>query len=124
VTGVQTCALPIYWKGKELDKDILFPDNKIYSPSACVFISKELNGFIHSNTKIRGLYKIGVHKVRTKYIAGEGGNYLGSYDTEDEAHEAWFKAKQERAQHLTKDCVDYRIVQAVQEWVLRLKEDK
>ena len=27
------------WEGMEIDKDILFPNNKIYSPETCVFIN-------------------------------------------------------------------------------------
>ena len=29
------------WQGKELDKDILFPGNKHYSPDNCVFVGRD-----------------------------------------------------------------------------------
>ena len=35
-----------YQDGWELDKDILSEDDKIYSPETCIFLPKELNGFI------------------------------------------------------------------------------
>jgi len=31
------------WEGKHLDKDILIPGNKIYSPDRCIFVSSLIN---------------------------------------------------------------------------------
>lgn len=33
------------WKGKDLDKDIISPGNKQYSPEYCAFVPKEVNSF-------------------------------------------------------------------------------
>lgn len=34
------------WEGKELDKDILHPSKRLYSPETCVFVPRCINSFI------------------------------------------------------------------------------
>jgi len=88
------------WENKELDKDILFSGNSIYSPSTCVFVSKEINKFILEKTKIRD-FPIGVsfHKKKSKFIAsislGRNGKiqHLGTFDNQYEAHLYWAERK-------------------------------
>lgn len=87
------------WKDKVLDKDFLSGDTKIYSPETCIFIDKNLNSFILDSKAARGKYKQGVdfHKATQKFRARCGNQYLGLYDTEDAAHEAWRVEKQRQA---------------------------
>ena len=58
----------------ELDKDILYKRNKIYSPETCVFVPHNINClFIKCNTT-RGEYPIGIHydskrnKLKAQYM--------------------------------------------------------
>jgi hypothetical protein len=46
-----------YW---QLDKDILVKNNKVYSPSTCVFVPKSLNCLLEKRANHRGAYPIGV----------------------------------------------------------------
>ena len=48
------------WEYRCLDKDFLVNMNKVYSPTTCVFLPKELNNFITTNGARRGKYPIGV----------------------------------------------------------------
>lgn len=59
------------WKGKELDKDILIPGNKIYGPNTCIFVSSQINTLLNDNSSIRGKYPQGVcwHKRDQQYNA-------------------------------------------------------
>lgn len=51
------------WEGKQLDKDLLVEDNKVYSPDTCVFIPKALNVFLTMATAVRGEYPVGVTRI-------------------------------------------------------------
>ena len=85
------------WRSKELDKDLLKQGNKCYSPDTCVFVSKEVNSIIVSNSKTVGALKAGVclrkdlSKNRFKSSCSHNGKpiHLGYYETEDEAHNAY-----------------------------------
>lgn len=44
----------------ELDKDILIKENKIYSPSTCIFVPHRINVLFIKKDKNRGKYPIGV----------------------------------------------------------------
>lgn len=87
--------------GYELDKDLLFKDNKCYSRDTIVFVPKEINSFL-VNAKGSGDLPVGVSKCvlaeSTRYKArirkGDKREYLGLYDTPDEAYQA-YKAEKE-----------------------------
>jgi 7,8-dihydro-6-hydroxymethylpterin-pyrophosphokinase len=34
------------WQGRQLDKDILWPGNKIYAPDKCLFVPQEINNLL------------------------------------------------------------------------------
>lgn len=55
----------------QLDKDILFKDNRIYSPDTCVFVPQRINTLFVKCDKSRGEYPIGVsfNKKRNKLVA-------------------------------------------------------
>ena len=48
------------WHGKSLDKDIVVPRSKLYSPETCAFVLKATNSFVIASDAIRGDYPIGV----------------------------------------------------------------
>jgi len=87
------------WQGRELDKDILFQSNKLYSPATCCFISKSLNLLLNAHGAARGDLPLGVdwHKARKKYrakICINGKNkHLGLFKTPEEAKAAYNSAK-------------------------------
>ena len=58
-------------KKMELDKDILYKGNKIYSPETCVFVPQNINTLFIKSNKARGKYPIGVcfRKDKNKYQA-------------------------------------------------------
>ena len=92
------------WEGKQLDKDILVPGNKIYSPNTCLFVSQKINTLLLDSPKRRGKYPKGVHwsKQVKKFVAqmndGDKRKSLGYFDTAEAAHAVARKAK---AEHIT-----------------------
>lgn len=111
------------WKGKQLDKDVLFQGNKIYSPTACVFVSRAVNAFVIESDASRGKYLIGVswHKVIQKFSSTcnnpitKKGESLGYFTSEIEAHQAWLKRKLEHAKLLAAEQNDPRVAKALVE---------
>lgn len=105
------------WDGKELDKDILVPGNKIYSPMTCIFVPREVNAFIIERDGGRGHFPIGVYfnKEKGRYQAycknpfTKRQEHLGRFDCPTVAHEAWRRRKHELACQLADSVDDDRI---------------
>ena len=109
------------WRDKSLDKDIIVPKSKLYSPDTCAFVLNATNLFVTARDASRGDYPIGVNlcKPTGKYRAqcknpftGER-EYLGLFSTPEEAHEAWRKRKHELAQLVAATETDLRVVEAL-----------
>lgn len=86
------------WKNKELDKDILFKGNKVYSPLTCLFVDPKINSALcFKKSKSTGLY-VGISKDGEKYKARCNVNgkrvYLGLFDSESKAVAAYKEAKE------------------------------
>ena len=75
----------------ELDKDILFKGNKIYSPDNCSFVPKDINNLFVKCEKRRGDLPIGVtyHKRDNVYEAWCAKIYIGRYNTIDSAFQSY-----------------------------------
>lgn len=109
------------WEGKQLDKDILFPANKVYSPETCVFVSQQVNLFLVDSGGKRGKYKIGCcwNKERGKFVArccnpfSSKPQALGYFTNEEDAHQAWLAKKLEYAYALAELQTDLRVSKAL-----------
>jgi hypothetical protein len=101
------------WQGKELDKDLLIPGNKVYGPTACCFITADVNVFI-AVTRRSSTLPPGVSPWCGRYRAQCGTDgYLGMYPTPEMAYAAWRRRKHVLANALA-DCVaDPRIAHAL-----------
>lgn len=109
------------WEGKDLDKDLLIEGNKVYSPDTCVFIHPSINNFLINNGASRGLYPIGVSTANGRFKA-ECNNplkgkkeYLGYYDTPEEAHQVYLEYKSKLAVQIANSdyVTDERVKQAL-----------
>lgn len=110
------------WEGMQLDKDIMFPDNKIYSPETCRFVTKDINTFFTDSRASRGEYLIGVTLNCDHYrsrITHKGSSiHLGYFGTEIEAHNAWKEHKIMQFNELIDDPVN----EYIREGLIRHKD--
>lgn len=108
------------WEGKDLDKDLLVYQNKIYSPETCCFLDHNINTFLLTNGKTRGKYPLGVsfsnrdHLYMSRVKIGRGEiKYLGCFKNPQDTHKAWQKAKAALAFDLALNQTDERIKQGL-----------
>ena len=83
----------------ELDKDILSPGSKCYSPDTCLLIPKSVNAFF-SNLSSQ------VRKVHNKYQPAIAG-FPYQYDTEEEAKAVYWAHKKAHAIALADKYASY-----------------
>jgi hypothetical protein len=100
------------WRNKQLDKDIIVPGNKHYSPETCAFVDDRINSLLLDSAAVRGKYPIGVcyHKIKKKYRASMNVNgnqrHLGYFDTPEEASLVYRKEKSRHVRHIALTQVD------------------
>lgn len=104
------------WGDKQLDKDIIAPNNKVYSPETCVFVSGQINKLLTNSGARRGSYKQGVSfdKNKDKFLArchnGTGTQKnLGYFTTEQQAYEAYVTYKHALILQVASEQEDERV---------------
>ena len=108
-----------YIEGYQLDKDLLFPKNKLYSPDTCCFIPQEINVSIIKPYKKREL-PIGVYKHGNKYVAhikeNKQSKYIGIFNTIEEAHNCYKVNKSKQLVELAnkyKDTLTFKVYETL-----------
>lgn len=115
------------WEGKQLDKDLLVYQNKIYSPETCVFVDADVNTLLVKRQACRGDYPLGVRILHHKYSAGISlygkTQYLGYFTSPIVAHREWQKAKIDYAQKLQQKQDNIRIKLGIQRVINKIQND-
>ena len=109
------------WEGLQLDKDLLFEGNKVYSKETCVFVTRSVNLFTTDSGASRGEWMIGViwRKDKDKFEAQVNNPFtkkqekLGLFVNELETHQVWLKRKLELAHLLAAEQTDSRVAKAL-----------
>lgn len=103
-----------------LDKDILIKRNKIYSPETCCLVPREVNGLFTKKDSCRNNLPLGVIKRGNKFITQTGtknrSKHIGSYNTPEEAFQAYKEAKEQYIKEVAekwKDKIDARVYKAL-----------
>ena len=114
-----------------LDKDILYKDNKIYSPDTCIFVPERINNLFIKRDANRGDCPIGVHyhKQRNKYTAQckvEGRHkHLGYYNTPEEAFQAYKIFKEQYIKEVAdgyKNLIPQDLYEAMYRWEVEITD--
>ncbi len=117
--------------GWQLDKDLLVPGNRIYSPDTCIFLPRSLNTFLTIRKNDRGPYPLGVtiHENTGNYEAAcnrDGKRvYLGVYKTPEAAFAAYKIEKEAYAKELAqrwKDQIDQRAYEALMRYEVNITD--
>jgi len=101
-----------------LDKDILIRGNKLYSPETCIYVPQRIN-MLFMEKRRKSEFPTGILKRSNKYCAMYNTEYLGLFDTIDEAQEEHMKAKRlhiKRVADEYKSKIPERLYNALYEW--------
>jgi hypothetical protein len=107
-----------------LDKDIIYPNCKIYSPETCCFVPCEINSLFTKNDCKRNNY-IGVYKSGDKFMSQLRKKYLGTFDTPEEAFQAYKTAKEVRIKEVAdkwKGLISDKVYQAMYNYQVEITD--
>lgn len=107
------------WKGNQLDKDLIYENNKVYSPTTCCFIDKQVNVFIADKRKNKDLPTgVTFHLRDNKFVAQcgnflTGKSHLGYYDSPEAAKIVYTRQKKYLADILASRQTDQVVRDAI-----------
>lgn len=105
----------------QLDKDMLAPERRVYSPDTCMFVPSDVNLFLSTRNNSEGLQgtcfshtnKAGVAMYRATGISS-----LGTFPSEVQAHNAWREWKLEVANTLVKKYAGFpKLSEQLRLWI-------
>jgi hypothetical protein len=118
------------WEGGHLDKDLLFPGNRVYGPEFCVFVDAQTNTLLNQQVGNRGEYPIGVSLDKSRggfqsKIRRYRRTYnLGRYSDPMIAHSVWQREKARLIREIALTQTDWRVAVALEMRADMLDEDR
>lgn len=115
----------------QMDKDILSPDEKIYSRDTICFIPRQINTFLTNSKLNRGIHPIGVtfikesNKFRSQLRIDGKIIILGLFNTPVEAFNVYKEAKEQQAKVLAerwRDKIDERVYNALMNYTVKITD--
>jgi hypothetical protein len=109
-----------------LDKDILYPGNKVYSPYTCMLVPQRINSIFSNKSNNRKL-PTGVKKLPNGYQAEYSGRKLGVFRTIERAFDAYAAEKENVIKQIAneyKDIIPGKVYDALCEYRFDIKDDK
>lgn len=94
----------------QVDKDFLFPNERVYGPDTCVLLPPSINGLFGGMKKGRVFplgvsYKEANKKYQAQIYSGGKKVYLGLFSSPEEGHKEWQTRKIEDLRNAIKDYV-------------------
>ena len=115
----------------DLDKDILFKGNTIYSPETCVLVPHIINTLFLNGKSNRGECPIGVfmdsdkRKYRACVAFGGMSVKLGTFDTADAAFARYKEYKEDLIKDMAeqyKDMIPHKVYEAMMNWKIEVTD--
>lgn len=109
-----------------LDKDILFPGNKTYSPDKCLLVPQRINMLFLNKPNNRGLPN-GINRCAKGYSAKYNEEKLGVFSTLEEAYLIYTQKKKEAILNVAneyKDIIPSYVYDAVASYEFKIENDK
>lgn len=115
----------------DLDKDIVFKGNKVYSPETCCFVPHAINTLFLRTKAARGDFPMGVYydKDKKKYRAVMSfmGRQikLGYFDTAELAFNRYKEYKEDFIKDMAeqyKDAIPYKVYEAMINWKIEIDD--
>lgn len=110
-----------------VEKDILIPGNKIYSPDTCLLVPQVINALFINKTNNRnlpnGIFRCGNGKYLARYTHLE----LGVYDSVEEAYDAYTKEKKRNIIKVAdkyKDIIPTKLYEALIRYEFKIENDR
>ena len=120
-----------YIEGYDMDKDLISPNNHLYSAETCVFIPHRLNTLFRKLGRVKecsmagvAYYKKGVNKsYRAVFRANGGTKCIGGLKTEEDAHKLYVDAKKQEVYRLaneyySKGQIDEKVYNLVLNYII------
>lgn len=110
-----------------LDKDILFPNCKMYSPKTCILTPQRINMLFSNKPNKRGLPNGICMNSGGRYSAKYNQKNLGSYDTVEEAYAVYAKEKEKVIKEVAdeyKDIIPKKLYDALYAYKVDIRNDK
>lgn len=126
----------VFEERMNLDKDILYKGNKVYSPKTCIIVSERINKLFTKSDGARGEYPIGVDYCKKEKrfrarcsildINGKKRNkHLGMYNTSEEAFLAYKTFKENYIKQVAdeyKDLIPRELYDAMRKWEVEIND--
>lgn len=115
----------------EIDKDILFKGNKIYSPETVSFVPKVINSLFTNGKKNRGKYPLGVYYDKTKKKFRACMSFmntrkkLGMYNTVEDAFARYKEYKESFIKDIAeryREKIPDKVYRAMLEWKIEITD--
>lgn len=114
-----------YVEGFQIDKDLISPSSKIYSPETCCFVPSEINSIFTNRKSIDGILPIGVRKVKNSFLVRMRENnvkkYIGTFNNSEDAFLAYKVAKEKYIKKIAdkwKGVISDKVYKAMYDYVV------
>lgn len=118
-----------YVEGFELDKDVLIKGNKVYGPSTCCFVPREINTLMRTVRKKSNGLPVGVRFRDSKFVVAvqicTKQKHIGSYSDINEAFNAYKTVKEQGIKYVAnkhKNRITSECYNALMNWEIDIND--